>query len=108
MIGCDRVNSSRGEPLDKSVDVFLGAQRGIHLQIGIVRDGLRMGEQQMMRSHFAGDGDFLFLCAPDYLQRLTRGKMRDMDPSPGLTSKHDIPVYVNLFGSRVHPSQTEQ
>src|SRR5438034_6494398 len=96
MIGCDRVNSSRGEPLDKSVDVFLGAQRGIHLQIGIVRDGLRMGEQQMMRSHFAGDGDFLFLCAPDYLQRLTRGKMRDMEDrkSTRLNSSHTVISYA--------------
>ena len=73
-VGCvvcgDRIDGAVGQSGSHCLDVFVGAQRGIDLEGGVVSHDLRGGQVQVMGSCFGGHPDAPFLRPAQHVHAL--------------------------------------
>ena len=84
------------------------AQRGIHLVIAVVVAHVLVRQREVVRRDFKRDARFGAFAAAHTLQRVRRGKMRDVQARVGNVHRE---LHVALddrgFGSRGHAAQPE-
>src|ERR1700733_5693426 len=89
VVGGDGVDGAVGERNQNRFAVGGGAQRRVHLEVGVVFADVFIDQSEVVRRDFAGDAGVGALAAAHGLERVGSGKMRDVQAR-----------FVNLLGER--------
>ena len=108
MIGHHTIDGAIDETVDKGLHVVAGAQRWVHLEVGVVRVGdVFLGEEEMMRGDLAGHRQAVSLCLAHEIQGARRGDVSHMQRAPSETAKLDIADDLDLLAQRRPTEHTQ-
>ena len=101
MVGHDAVDRAVEDALAESRRVRGGAQRRVHLEVGVVGVGdVVLAEEQVVRRDLAGHGQPLGLGGAHELEALLGGDVGDVQRAAGHAAELDVAVDLELLAER--------
>jgi hypothetical protein len=108
VVGGDAVERARAQRLDQRLAVVLGAQRRVHLEVGVERAHGVVGQAEVVRRDLRAELDALGLGALDRDHRLPRRDVLDVDPAALVAGDGGIARDGGRLGDRRDPAEAEQ
>ena len=101
MVGHHAVDGSVENALVERRHVLGGAQRWVHLEVGVVGGcDVVLVQEQVVRRDLAGHGQALCLCLAHEVKALGRGDVRNVKRAAGEAAQLDVAVDLELLAKR--------
>ena len=107
MIGGDGVDGAADDAVGDGCDVAGGAQRRLHFVIAVVGRHLAVGQREMMRRGFAGDGEAARFGERHHFDRVPRRDMGHVESRAGELGEQDIARHHHILGRGRNAAQSK-
>src|SRR5437588_4384181 len=98
VIGSNRVDSPIANRFNQSNSIFFGAQRRVHLCIGVEARDRSVRQSEMVWGYFAGYSHAALLRAANQFYGSRSRNVSYMNSRAGQLSQHDVSRHVADFG----------